>query len=271
MLSAAQIEDYIKHDGNGIPGWFYQDDMLYFYYVSIVQMDLGVAGNICELGVFQGKSLILLGMIKHDTENLIGIDMFDQAAQNTVTENLQKYNLTAELLQADTAQCTREWAEDFFAGPVRFLHIDAGHGFFDVYRDLLLFSHVVADAGVIVLDDYNDREFPGVEAAVYEFCHHDGRYMPFLIGFNKIFLCAPSVMNLYQKKLMDTPPFSSDVSICRLFHHPVLIPSSRHGVSRDLILEEIVRGNTPAHGQTRTRDLDELSDLIGKYGQRNYR
>ncbi len=271
MLSIGQIEDYIRHDGAGIPGWFFRDDMLYFYYVGLAQIDLGVAGSVCELGVFEGKSLVLLGMIKRESEDLIGIDKFDQREKNTVIENLGKYDLVAELFQANTTKCTLEWARDFFLRPVRFLHIDAGHDFFEVYRDLLLFSRVVADAGVIVLDDYNDREFPGIEAAVYEFCRHDGRYVPFLIGYNKIFLCGRGVVGLYQKKLMAAPPFSSDVRICRLFDHPVLIPNSKHGISRDFILEEIDKGSIPARYKTLTQDLDELSDLADKYGQFGYR
>ena len=80
------------------------------------------------------------------------------------------------------------------SAPLRFLHIDAGHEYhLRVLEQLELFTPLLSDHGIIAMDDYQDREFPGIEAAVLDFAERDGprRFVPFFSGRkqNK-FLCA---------------------------------------------------------------------------------
>ena len=55
------------------------------------------------------------------------------------------------------------------SAPLRFLHIDAGHEYHEVLEQLELFTPLLSDHGIIAMDDYQDREFPGIEAAVLDF------------------------------------------------------------------------------------------------------
>ena len=84
---------------------------------------------------------------------------------------------------------------------IRILHIDAGHEYHEVFHSLLSFATYVVDSGIIVMDDYQDPEFPGIEAAVLDFCEIDRprRFIPFFSGGNKIYLCLTHMANKYQQ------------------------------------------------------------------------
>ena len=62
------------------------------------------------------------------------------------------------------------------------------------------------DAGIIVMDDYQDPEFPGIEAAVLDFCEIDRprRFIPFFSGGNKIYLCSTHMANIYQQSILSS-------------------------------------------------------------------
>ena len=55
---------------------------------------------------------------------------------------------------------------------------------------------------------YQDREFPGIEAAVLDFCEIDRprRFVPFFSGGNKMYLCEKNMASLYQNSLLKFEP-----------------------------------------------------------------
>ena len=72
----------------------------------------------------------------------------------------------------------------------------------------------MGDQGIVAMDDYQDREFPGIEAAVLDFAERDRprRFVPFLTG-NKMFLCFSPLVAVYQRNLLQPANFKD---VCRL-------------------------------------------------------
>jgi hypothetical protein len=183
-----------------VPGWFFATDRTLFRWMLGHQSDLGVVGDLVELGTYFGKSAIVMGDYLAPGETLTVLDLFESEGADTsnAAEN-----------QASYADLTRLGFEEHFLrfhpelprivvglsssildvvveGSARFVHIDASH----------LYEHVVGDAqaarvmlqpdGVVVFDDYRSPHTPGVAAAVWDAVLHGG-LNPICISESKLY------------------------------------------------------------------------------------
>jgi hypothetical protein len=62
---------------DSVPGWFLDIDATLFIGVDAVQRDIGVRGDLLEIGVFYGKTSILLGYLARPEESLVCCDVFE--------------------------------------------------------------------------------------------------------------------------------------------------------------------------------------------------
>ncbi|MBI6907924.1 class I SAM-dependent methyltransferase [Pseudomonas sp. SIMBA_059] len=114
-------------------------------------------GDVVEIGVWKGKSLMLMNEVCNHERRVIGIDPFELPNQ------FEEFSYYKDLLLAN-AQVIRGFselsAERFYnlAPNVALLHIDGGHSRRNVVLDFLLYSPSVVSGGFIVLDDYRDFE-----------------------------------------------------------------------------------------------------------------
>lgn len=130
---------------------------------------------------------------------------------------------------------------------VRLLHIDAGHEYHEVFHQSVLFAPYVQRSGVIVFDDYEDREFPGIEAAVLDFCeiNQPRRSVPFFSEGNKIYLCEHAFASTYQRHLLQFGEIAAQYRICHVRDFKVLVGFSE----LPLPLQDIVKslGSEPLY------------------------
>jgi hypothetical protein len=99
-----------------------------------------------------------------------------------------------------TAEHLLEWA----GGPYRLFSVDGGHPLEVALHDLRLTNAVMAEGGVIMVDDYFDPKFPGVSEAVNRFFliyGNEVRVEPFLITGNKLFLATKEYGKLYREAI----------------------------------------------------------------------
>jgi hypothetical protein len=239
------IAEYLNKGMSEIDGWFYALDSYLFVMVDRAQKIMGIKGDLCEVGVYQGKSLILLALLADVNEGIHGFDLFDPAIGScemaAAEQNLKRFldDRRVALYRRNTQIESVESLRTTLRSPLRILHIDGGHEYAEVKHDLTTFSHFMLDGGVIILDDFNDREYPGVEAAVYEFSgpFNDSRtHVPFLIGANKIYLCCRDQVRAFQVQLLSHADRDLAFRLARVLDFRVLISQSKQGVPRKTIL-----------------------------------
>jgi hypothetical protein len=196
------LQYYQNTVDKNVTGWFYIFDNLIIHEL-LTEVQKNIEGDVCEIGVAFGKSAIALSNYRKPKDILY---LYELRAEHKINgeKNIQKYG-TIENIEwriQDTAALNSK--DVIFDRPLRFLHIDGCHEHFGVYGDLKLFSNKMSPDGVIVLDDYNDVEYPGVNSACLQFICGDNEWRIFAIGQNKAYLCRKDYYEFYVKSLVTT-------------------------------------------------------------------
>lgn len=165
-----------------VPGWFFDEDIALFDFFLAQQTKDNLAGDLLELGVYYGKSAIVMGSHVKQGERLTVVDLFERPADTdaNVAENDRTYSgLTRAaferhylrfhpalplIVQAATADVLQHVGERRH----RFVHVDASHLYEHVSQDLDSARVLLGDSGLVVVDDYRSAHTPGVAAAVWE-------------------------------------------------------------------------------------------------------
>ncbi|WP_217914673.1 class I SAM-dependent methyltransferase [Miltoncostaea marina] len=172
------------------------------------QAGRGMRGGVAEIGVFYGRSALVLGRALAPGERLVACDRFDVGAGDVPGWSFREARGPEEALRARW----REWVGDE-AGLVvlrrdsadlapgdlgacpRLVHVDGGHGYDDVRRDLLLAERALDPGGAIVLDDVLLPEWPDVTVAVVDHLRaRPGALAPVAVAEHKLVVCrAPAL------------------------------------------------------------------------------
>ena len=175
-----------QRDFSDIPGFVIPESMAIWDFFLSKQREDGKTGSLMEIGVYRGKSALMLAMHARPEELLFLIDpsRFVDEAEITLrrvkSENLQiiraKSSASVSWRSAQNRCC-------------RWIHIDGDHKAKTVDNDLRLASKLLADDGIICVDDFFSPRYPSLTYAVCQFLEHHGpEFQMFLCGFNKAYL-----------------------------------------------------------------------------------
>jgi hypothetical protein len=208
------LDEYASGKGRTIKGWLSRVDAEIFRSILTVQNTSGLAGSVAEIGVHHGRGFVLLCLGLLDGERAYCIDIFDGQHLNrensgrgdrTVLErNLQRFGIAPERVRIDPRSSDLVQPSDLISqvGPIRMFSIDGGHRTDIVAGDLALAEQVLADHGVIALDDFHRAEWPEVSAGYFKwFANRKRPIVPFAIGFKQIYLCQSGRVDFYQTML----------------------------------------------------------------------
>lgn len=266
-MELGAIQEFIDGRHNELEGWFFSPDQLAFFELCALQERSQIIGDLCEVGVFKGKSLVLLSLLKRDTERLLGFDIFDEDHLEATQQSLSAFNAekNVELYKGLTSDISLDMLDERIKNPLRFLHIDAGHEYHEVLEQLAIFTPYLADYAIIAMDDYQDREFPGIEAAVLDFAEQDRprRFVPFFAGGNKMFLCNASSSSMFQKSLLTAPNLKDKCRLTRVKDFNILIMRSKLPVSSEDIRAQLETTTFPRRN-TEHVPLNEQSALFSQ-------
>lgn len=269
-MELGAIQEFIDGRHSELEGWFFGPDQLAFYELCALQERLQIAGDLGEVGVFKGKSLVLLSLLKRDAERLLGFDLFMEDHLEATQSALSAFNAekNVELFKGLTSEISLEKLDETIRSPLRFLHIDAGHEYHEVLEQLAIFTPYLGDQAIIAMDDYQDREFPGIEAAVLDFAEQDRprRFVPFFAGGNKMFLCNVTMAPMFQSSLLIAPNFKDKCRLTRVRDFNILIMRSKLPVSSDEISAQLEAAAFPR------RNLDgvSLNEQSALFSQRTF-
>lgn len=114
-----------------------------------------VPGDVVEIGVWKGKSLVLMNEICNHERRVIGIDPFVLPRQFEEFSHYKNLLLPdAHILRGFSELCAERFQA--LSPRVALLHIDGGHEGRNVLLDFLLYAPSVVSGGFVVFDDYRD-------------------------------------------------------------------------------------------------------------------
>jgi hypothetical protein len=188
---------FIDEDIQAIPGWLVRDAA--YLTLWLLERQLGLAsGPMMEIGVFGGKYLaVLYHGSRHDrlSSTVLGIDIYSDISRAAVTENMGAVCGDLSRLRLVETDSSRLSAEEVLASCTgqrpRFVSVDGSHLAQGVRSDLALVEKVIAEAGIVAVDDFLNPLAIGVCNGFYEyFLRAESDLVPLVYSANKLFMCT---------------------------------------------------------------------------------
>lgn len=189
-----------------IPGWLSFHDAAVIELILSNQSEQKAIGNLLEIGVYAGKSAILIGSHARTEEEFHVCDIFNESTDSKNSEEiLQSYKNLSRLTFEENCleflgalpiihQClSLELASRLDSSDFRFIHIDGSHLYEHVVKDLnFAISVVNPHVGVIAVDDFRAQHTVGVALAVWQ-AILEGEVIPLVMTPAKIYLSRPGI------------------------------------------------------------------------------
>jgi len=124
-------------------------------------------GGVCEIGVHHGKLYLLLNQVTAPEATSYAIDVFDAQRLNIdksgagdrkiFERNLTEFDAhkgrNTQIISGDSTDSGLQLAKTIEPGSLRFFSVDGGHSAEHTISDLKIASQLVANEGVVILDD----------------------------------------------------------------------------------------------------------------------
>jgi hypothetical protein len=187
---------YLRAGMGEVKGWLDPSTAVYLASLEVHQRELGITGDIVEIGVFNGRSFLTFALDLPDGETAHAIDLFDEASdgyglgnRERFEKNLADHGVTANVTITHTDSTLLE-ASGFLEQGRRFriVSIDGGHSAEVTASDLRLAEKTVLENGVVVLDDVINRFWLGVATGMFRYWAEGGTLVPAVYMPNKLLL-----------------------------------------------------------------------------------
>jgi len=139
------------------------------------QTELGITGDLLEIGAFEGRFFIAMAMLLQAAEHAVGIDVFtwpDDRVHERFLANCAEAGLRSGSYSAWKADTRSLGAHDLRSRlpnqAARFIHVDGEHTADNLSHDLELAHAVLHPDGVIVLDDMLHPGYPTLIVTVLD-------------------------------------------------------------------------------------------------------
>lgn len=214
---------YIQQFSSAVDGWCGIINSYFALLLTHYQHQRGIFGSIGEIGVHHGKFFIslahtaasepvaeqlfvcdLFGRLQH-----LNIDKSGKGDRPVFERNLQHYGIGHSdviVHEGSSLDLSQDKIDSLSPGllPFRMFSVDGGHTFRNALADIQLSACIIADGGVIALDDIfqSDSIQNAMEHIVKFGLCPDLR--PFLVLDNKLWLTTASHLEDYIKFALDT-------------------------------------------------------------------
>ena len=182
------------------------------------QTALGIAGDMVEIGTFEGRFFIAMAMALEPAEHALGIDLFnwpDEGVQDRFVCNCTAAGLAPGRFttwKADTRAMTAgQLRSRLPGGTARFVHIDGEHDDAPLSHDLELAHAVLHPDGIIALDDMLHPGYPMLIETVLAYLRRCPEMRALCIvdresitAAAKLLICRADRLALYENDLMAT-------------------------------------------------------------------
>ncbi len=184
------------------------------------QREMGIAGPVGEIGTFEGRFFIALGLSLAPDEHAVGIDVFtwpSEAVLDHLHANCRAHGLAASQYTAIKGN-TRALAATAISAaggdrPFRFFHIDGEHDDANVTADLDLVAPLMHAHGLICLDDMLHPGYPELTESVHRWLRANPAWRVLaildredIVAAAKYVLCRVESLGHYEKDLLEAFP-----------------------------------------------------------------
>jgi Methyltransferase domain len=188
--------------------------------VILRQNELGITGDLTELGTFEGRFFVSMTMLLKPGEHALGIDVFtwpspkvyDHLLANCATARLDRDSYTIWKVDTRTISAADLRAK-LPSGTARFIHVDSEHIPECLDHELELGLAVLHPDGVMALDDMLHPGYPTLITNVLDFLkrHPELRVMCIvdresITAAAKFLICRADRAEQYQQHLIASYP-----------------------------------------------------------------
>lgn len=212
---SAALTRYIEGGHRKVDGWLSPLDASLVAFIARIQAEDDVKGSVGEIGVHHGRLFIALALTLKTGERAFAADLFEDQAANidrsgdgdeaSFQRNMARFGVDAtrvDIFRGNSMNLKWPAVEARVGSRARLFSVDGGHTAEVAASDLLVADDSLHDAGVIILDDYFNVEFPAVSEALNKvMALRPGRLAPFAISDNKVFLSRPALARHYRDRL----------------------------------------------------------------------
>lgn len=163
-------------------------------------------GNILEIGVHHGKSFIPMTTLLRNNEIAVAVDVFEDQQFNydksgkgcskKLKENIKKVYSNDEIfnkIKIIKNDSTKLNANDYLnytnGSKYRIISIDGCHTESATIIDMKNAIKILTKDGIIIMDDYLNKSWPGVKLGVDKFMKENNNYKLVYLNANKFIIC----------------------------------------------------------------------------------
>jgi hypothetical protein len=209
MNSRYFLDNYKANGFDKVEGWC--GHALFDVITLLDGININKTGGCLEIGTHHGKFYILLNSVIENTYKSVALDVFENQNLNidhsgngsfaAFSDNLIKYDrhsgTNTEIIVGDS---TDSMVMSSLIGKklhFRFISIDGGHTVEHTVSDLRLANELIANEGVVILDDILNYHWLGVVEGAVSFLSNKPTLVPVAIGHNKLILSKLSYRSFY--------------------------------------------------------------------------
>ena len=182
------------------------------------QSELGVRGSVAEIGTFEGRFFIALGLALGEGEHAYGFDLFAWPGSQVLERllaNADAHGLARDRFTPRSFDTGKLTAGDFSSltggAPLRFIHIDGDHSLDALTQDLRLAQGSLHPHGLICIDDMLHPAFPFLVVAVQDHLKRNPEMRLIcvidredIVQGPKFLICRFEAVKLYETDLMES-------------------------------------------------------------------
>ena len=171
----AAVDAFLEHGYGQVRGMSSHFAAAVVARILQIQSEAGIQGGFVEIGTFMGRFFIAMAKALEGDEIAVGIDHFTWPSKDVFARfeaNCAYYGLPESgrvTLARDSLSLQPPEILQAANGPVRLVHIDGEHTPVHLENDLSLGLAVLADRGVLVLDDMLHPAYPMLGLTVHRF------------------------------------------------------------------------------------------------------
>jgi predicted O-methyltransferase YrrM len=166
---------YLAHGYFGVRGMSSRIAAEVAVAIMRAQAAAGIGGGVFEIGAFEGRFLIGLALAWRPGERAVGVDTFHwpgPQVKDALLGNLARHGLNSDrvdVIGADSATLEAAEIRARLNGSARIAHVDGDHTHKALSADLALTASLMAERGVIILDDMLHPLYPRLAETVTAF------------------------------------------------------------------------------------------------------